>query len=189
MAHTVTIPSNVYFHLWQHDTYLNFASPTAPESIALKSDRLCLDQYWFSVENANLTISSYFASYLLVFIVDAPFQSPSITQVYVGNKGEPSSVHITNGTLTWNYDVSTQTLIFTIFHVNAAEVTVDWGILGDLDNDGDVDPEDLHVFSGTYGYDSGREGFDPEADLNKDSNIDVSDLHLLARNYGETTGW
>ena len=188
-AHTVVIPSNVYFHLWQQDTYINFASTTNLENIALESNRLCLDPYWFSVENANLTISRFFVSHLLIFIVDTPVQSQSIIQVYVGDKGEPSSVHIVNGTLTWNYDVSTQTLTFTILHVNAAEVTVDWGILGDVDNDGDVDSDDLHLFAGAYGFDSERGNFNPEADTNRDGNIDVGDLYLLARNYGEISSW
>lgn len=186
-AHIVTIPPNVYFHLWQQDTYINFASTTNLESIALESNKLCLDQYWFSVENANLTISKFFMSHHLTFIVESPVQSTSIARVYVGDRGEPTSVYAINGTLTWGYEPSTKILVLTIAHTNPAEITVDWGILGDLDNDGDVDSNDLSIFASAYGSDLESESYNQEADIDKDGNVDAHDLYLLAGNYGETS--
>ncbi len=183
----ITVPSNVYFHLWQQNTYINFASPTSLDNIVLASDKLHLDQYWFNVESANLTISELFTSYQLIFTVKAPSETTSITGVYVKDWGEPTSAYA-NGTLTWSYETSTKTLTFTVIHSSHVEIVVDWAIIGDMDRDGDVDSADLSILADVYGSEVGQPDYNPEADMDGDGDIDVGDLYSLARNYGETKG-
>jgi len=185
-AHTITIPSHVYFHLWQQNTYINFASTTSLDSIIQTSDKLYFNQYWFSVENANLTISKFFTSYQLSFIVNAPSGTTSTTKVYVDDWGEPTSVYAINETLTWSYDPSTKTLTFTVLHSSRVEIIVDWGILGDIDKDGDVDSNDLYISAGAYGSSMGQPSYNPEADLDNDGVVDAHDLYQFAKNYGKT---
>jgi hypothetical protein len=184
-AHTITISPNVFFHLWQQDTYINFASTTDLDSIIQTSDKLYLNQYWFNVENANLTISKFFTDYQLVFIVNAPSGTTSTINVYVDEWGEPTSVY-TNGTITWNFDPSTNITAFVVSHTSSVEIAVDWGILGDINRDGDVDFDDLAAFAGSYGSFSGEPAYNADADLDHDGDIDLNDLIVLARNYGKT---
>jgi len=56
-------------------------------------------------------------------------------------------------------------------------------IPGDIDGDGDVDPEDFAVFAGTYGTSPPT---DPRADLNDDGDVDPNDFAAFAGNYGKT---
>ncbi len=186
VAHTITIPSNVFFHLWQQNTYINFASTTSLDNIIQTNDKLYLNQHWFSIENANLTISKFFKGYQLIFIVKAPSGTTSTTKVYVDDWGEPTSVYATNGTLTWSYNASTRILTFTVLHFGRVEMTVDWGTIGDIDRDGDVDSDDLCIFADTYGSNVGQPSYNPEADIDGDGDVDADDLYLLARNYGKT---
>jgi len=181
-AHTI-IPPHVYFHLWQQNTYINFASTTSLDNITQTNDKLYLNQYWFSVENANLTISKFFTSYQLIFIVNAPSQNTSTTKVYVDDWGEPTSVYATNGTLTWSYDPSTKTLTLEVVHSSPVEIIVDWRILGDVDGDGDVDPDDFYIFSGAYGTSPPS---NPECDLDRDGDVDPDDFYIFAGNYGKS---
>ncbi len=180
------IPSHVYFHLWQQNTYINFASTTTLNNIIQTYEKLYLDQYWFRVENANLTILKFFMRYQLIFAVNAPSQETSITKVYVGDWREPTSVCATNGTLTWSYDPSAKTLTFTAIHSSWVEITVDWRIIGDVDRDGDVDYTDFVLLAGAYGSSMGQPAYEPEADFNLDGDVDYDDFIALAGNYGET---
>ena len=50
-------------------------------------------------------------------------------------------------------------------------------LLGDVDNDGDVDGADLAKFLGSWGYD------DPETDFNGDGIVDGQDLAILLGNW------
>jgi hypothetical protein len=183
-AHTITIPPNVYFHLWQQNTYINFASTTTLDNLTQTNDKLYLNQYWFSVENANLTISKFFTTYQLIFIVDAPSQNTSITRVYVDDWGQPTSVCAANATLTWSYDASTKILEFEIIHSSSVETTVDWRIPGDVNGDGIIDISDLSTLNEAYGSKSSNPNWNLECDFNRDSRVDASDLFDLARNYG-----
>jgi len=186
-GHTISISPNVYFHLWQFNTYINFASTTTLDTVIQTNDKLYLNQYWISVENANLTISKFFTNYQLILIASAPTQSTSTTKVYVDDWGEPTSVYATNGTLTWSYDPSTKILTSTVIHSSRVEIIVDWRIKGDIDGDGDVDSDDLLIVAGAYGSNVGQSNYNLKADIDSDNNIDVDDLHQFARNYGCTS--
>ncbi len=184
-AHTITIPSSAFFHLWQQNTYINFASTTSLDNVTQTNDKLYLNQCWFSVENANLTISKLFASYQLIFIVDAPLGTTSTTNIYVDDWGEPTSVYA-NGTLTSSFDPADNIATFMVNHSSPVEITVDWGILGDIDRDGDVDFDDFTVLAGAYGSIHGDPAYDERADFDRDDDVDYDDFIILAGNYGKT---
>lgn len=56
-------------------------------------------------------------------------------------------------------------------------------ILGDIDGDGDVDPDDFALFAGAYGTSPPS---NPDCDLDGDGDVDPDDFALFAANYGKT---
>ena len=64
-----------------------------------------------------------------------------------------------------------------------AYVTV-FGILGDLDNDGDVDLNDLAALLAAYGSCVGEPDYNPDADLDESGCVGLPDLATLLSNYG-----
>ncbi len=121
----------------------------------------------------------------LTFKVVGETGTTSTTKVYVSDKGEPESVCVTNGTLTWSYNASTKTLTLKVSHSGPVEITVDWGILGDIDRDGDVDFDDFTVLAGAYGSILGDSAYDERADFDRDDDVDYDDFIILAGNYGK----
>lgn len=59
--------------------------------------------------------------------------------------------------------------------------------LGDINNDGRIDLNDLALLSLAYGTSPGDEHWDPRADLNRNGRVDAADLNILTRNYGKNT--
>lgn len=57
-------------------------------------------------------------------------------------------------------------------------------LVGDLNEDGIVDIEDLTTIASSFGTFSGNENWNPNADINKDNCTDIEDLNLVARNFG-----
>ena len=56
---------------------------------------------------------------------------------------------------------------------------------GDADDDGDVDANDLYIFSRCYEMSIENLGYNPLADLNEDGYINSEDLEILSSNYGK----
>jgi len=56
-------------------------------------------------------------------------------------------------------------------------------IPGDIDCDGDVDPDDFSIFAGAYGTSPPS---DPGADLDHDGDVDPDDFSIFAGNYGKS---
>jgi len=56
-------------------------------------------------------------------------------------------------------------------------------ILGDIDGDGDVDPDDFAAFAGAYGTSPPS---NPWCDLDCDGDVDPDDFAIFAGNYGKT---
>ena len=56
-------------------------------------------------------------------------------------------------------------------------------IPGDIDGDGDVDPDDFYLFSGAYGTSPAS---DPRCDLDGDGDVDPDDFYIFSGNYGKT---
>ena len=73
--------------------------------------------------NVNASVTSWSFSNNLTFTVSAPSGSTSTTKVYVGDKGQPTSV---SGATNWSYDEATKILTITVVHSSPATITVDW---------------------------------------------------------------
>lgn len=59
-------------------------------------------------------------------------------------------------------------------------------ILGDIDDDGDVDSDDLYLFDEAYGSSVGEPAYNPDADIDGDGDVDPDDFYIIARNYGKS---
>lgn len=59
-------------------------------------------------------------------------------------------------------------------------------LLGDLNNDYQVDMQDIGIASLAYGSHPESERWNPLADLNKDGKIDITDIALIAKNFGQS---
>jgi len=59
-------------------------------------------------------------------------------------------------------------------------------IAGDLDGDGDVDPDDFAAFAGAYGTKEGDLYYNADCDLDGDGDVDPDDFAIFAGNYGKT---
>jgi hypothetical protein len=59
-------------------------------------------------------------------------------------------------------------------------------IAGDVDGDGDVDPDDFAIFAGAYGSVVGDPTYDPECDIDGDGDVDPDDFAIFAANYGSS---
>ncbi|MCK4873570.1 MAG: hypothetical protein KAS72_12670 [Phycisphaerales bacterium] len=58
------------------------------------------------------------------------------------------------------------------------------GLLGDADNDGDVDQADLGILLAAYGTVEGDAFFNSDADFDRDGQVNQTDLGILLANYG-----
>jgi hypothetical protein len=59
-------------------------------------------------------------------------------------------------------------------------------LLGDVNEDWQVDVVDLTKVSLAYGFFEGEPGYDPESDINTDGLVDMRDLTSVAMNLGTT---
>ena len=59
-------------------------------------------------------------------------------------------------------------------------------LIGDINDDGTVNVDDLILLSQAYGSTSQSPNWNPNADLNGDNTINKTDLSLLTSNYGKT---
>ncbi|MBC7194213.1 MAG: S8 family serine peptidase [Caldisericia bacterium] len=57
-------------------------------------------------------------------------------------------------------------------------------LMGDINDDGKVDSEDLIIFAQSFGTQLGDPNYNEKCDLNGDGKVDAEDLLLLAQNFG-----
>jgi len=91
--------------------------------LGAKMDGEHIDNIWFSVSNANITIKDLFVDNKLVFTVYAPSGTTSTTKIYLGKQGKPSKV---SGATAWSYNDDTEVLTVKVLHASSAEVIVEW---------------------------------------------------------------
>ena len=165
-------PSNAFMVAALTQYYAKIYKPTNPYLLStdkeITSSSFANDKLTFTVSNTNFAGAT------------------STTMVYCGDKGEPTAVYATNGTLTWSYDTSTTILTLNVTHLSPAEIVVYWRFPGDIDGDGDVDSDDFYIFAGAYGASEGDPNYNSDADLDGDGNIDSSDFYIFAKDYGKT---
>jgi len=78
------------------------------------------------------------------------------------------------------------TLTLNITHQSSTRVAVYWKLPGDIDGDGNVDPDDFCIIARAYSSSVGEPAYKPEADIDCDGDVDSDDLYLFAGNYGKT---
>jgi hypothetical protein len=79
------------------------------------------------------------------------------------------------------YDVG-----YSLWDESDGTFSVEPGLIGDLDGDGDVDLNDLAILLGAYGTCVGDTGYLETADIDNSGCVDLSDLAELLAHYGET---
>jgi len=132
-------------------------------------------------EQVSLAEWAYDANQL-TYNVSAPSGTSSITNVYCGDKGEPTSVLASGGDLSWSYNVA-KVLEIKITHAKPAQIIIDWRTPGDVNGDGKVDDSDLLLLSNAYGSSLTSPNWNPDCDFNRDIIINALDLYPLGQNY------
>jgi len=147
----------------------------------------CPDPWHIKISGqANLTITKLFENKRFAATINAPPETTSTTKFYCGDKDEPTTVHLTNGTLAWNFNASTKILELNVEHsVDHAAIVVYWKIPGDIESDGDVDPDDFAFFAGAYGTIEEDVSYNSDCDLDMDSDVDPDDFAIFSENYGK----
>lgn len=141
-AHTVTVPTNVYFGLPSYSTYINFNTQQTFDTAYRESSYWYFDGYGFQIQNGNMTITDLFVSdsNKLTFIVSASSGETSTTKVYVGDKGKPRIVRMDGITQSygdiWTYDEDTKITSLSNVHSSSSNVVLDWSEEG-LPSDGE----------------------------------------------------
>ena len=174
-----TIESWIYTLLQRRQ---NNQTLIVPESIATKAQGLIIHSD-ANISNYNDQISS---QNKLSFTLTYGSGQTSVTYIYCGNKGKPTAVYATNGTLTWSYNASTMILTLNVTHGSPTKILTYWKFPGDVNDDGIVDVYDLFDLSKVYGSDSSKPNWNPRCDLNGDNKVDASDLFDLSKSYGKT---
>ena len=125
---TITVSSNYYFGLPSQDTYINFATAQTFNTLLRANGYWYFNDYRFQVQNANMTINSFFVDNQLTFTLDAESGETSITKIYLGDLGEPQQILIDGTRSPINYNSGTKILTITVTHSSLASVVVDWSV-------------------------------------------------------------
>jgi len=67
-------------------------------------------------------------------------------------------------------------------------VEVRAGLIGDVDDDCDVDIRDIMLVAGRWGSHSGDANYEPRYDLDGDGDIDITDVMTVVAHWGESCG-
>lgn len=119
---SVFVPDTAYFGIPEYSTYINFNSQQTFGAVYREDSYWYFNDYGFQVQNANITISSFFENNHLIFTVSAP-SGTSTSKVYVDNLGHPTSI---KGATSYHYDSETKILTLTVSHSSNVEIDVSW---------------------------------------------------------------
>ena len=111
-----------------YNTGLGFDEDKVFSSVYREDSKWHFNDYWFSVQNANMTITKFFEDDKLQFSLSGS-ETQSTTQVYLFSLPKPSSV---DGCQSWEYGNS----LLTVYARESPDVTVIWGIGGHQGGDG-----------------------------------------------------
>jgi hypothetical protein len=122
----VTFSTNIYFGLPQYGTYISFNTQKTFNDIYRKNSYWYFEGYGFQVQDANMTITDFFQIDIdiLKFSVAKP-SGTSISKIYVGDKGQPSSI---TGAASWSYDAPTKILTIYVSHSSTVNIEVQWRV-------------------------------------------------------------
>jgi len=158
------------------------------------------------VTKSTVMISAIsFSANKLKVTINGASGTTSITKVYCGDKGQPTSV---SGATSWSYNANTKIVAITVTHTSSEEIIVYWAppVLGDITGpvedppgsgiyppDGVVDIYDLDLIGKAYGTKEGDPDWDEYeiADITGpedvfDGRVDCYDLAIVGKNFGKT---
>jgi len=121
-AHTITVPTNAYFGFGT-GSYINFNSATTFDTAYREKGVWYFDTKGVTVQNANLTVQSWFGGYWTIFTLDAG--SGIKSNLTLTNVDEPTVVYfndVIDDRANYTYTASTKTLVLT--PTNSSPVTV-----------------------------------------------------------------
>ena len=90
-AHTITVPTNVYFG-FGNGVYINFNSAKTFDTAYRESGTWYFDNDWFTVSNANMTFTNYFIDDKLIFTLTGSTGSNATVYFYAYGRGLSVSV-------------------------------------------------------------------------------------------------
>jgi hypothetical protein len=125
----------------------------------------------------------------LCFIAVSRTLTTSRTEVCCGGNGEPREIYIADGTLTWSYYASLNTLLkLNVKHTSPTRILIYWRIPGDVNDDGIVDIFDIGYISAHWhpGPPIGPLGYDSSADINGDNAVDMCDIGIVGSQWGQS---
>lgn len=139
-----------------------------------------IENHGYDIETFNVT--AYY-DYTAVTLPDGKNYT-SITLAN-GNNTTITFMWNTTGVAYGNYTIKATATILP-GEVDLADNTLidGWIVItipGDVDGDGDVDEDDLDIFSGSYGTDPPT---NPNCDIDANGVIESNDLYILSNNYG-----
>jgi len=165
--HEPTVSSN-YFLEHEKQSWPRFANLSSYDFLSYSNGYIACQHWESSMQRLSLSIQGELGE-------------SSTTQFYTYDRGEPLNV---SGASSWSYNVSTKILTLNLEHsTDRARIVVYWKISGDIDYDGDVDPDDFALFAGAYGT---RPPSNPDCDLDVDDDVDAHDFAIFGANYGKT---
>jgi len=125
------VSSDVYYYSAKGQI---FTLPTYTTTIGFNTDRIFtsiyrMNNYWyfngygFQVQNANMTINTFFDNEQLSFTLTGETGNTSTTNIYTHGTGRPTNVY---GSTSWSYNSATDILTITVLHSSTQEITVLW---------------------------------------------------------------
>ncbi len=166
-----------------HDITLLEVEPTA--TLVYEGDELNIT---VTVENRGLNAESFNVT---AFHNDTVIETQAVSNLTASDTAMLHFAWDTSQTAPSHYTIKAQVDSLlneynTTDNVFVYEGIVHVRILGDVNNDDEVDVHDLTELGKAFGTVSPSSDWSPECDLNRDELIDASDLASLGKNYGKT---
>lgn len=126
-AHTITVPTNVYFG-FGNGLYIRFNPATTFDTTYRENGVWYFDGKGVQVENANLTVEKFFVGYWTILTLEAA--STVKSNLTLTNVDEPTVVYfndVMDDRANYTYTTATKTLVCTPTHASTVTVKLYYG--------------------------------------------------------------